>query len=636
MKTRLPGVKEFHRNERDEIMRLLRKYALSVRRSLESYRSEKAARASDLAREGGEFHAMAFITGEGDPEDGDFTGGFFGYPGHTINGVEYFLFAKKDGKLTVGLNLTEGEIWAALGAVILGRSGLLLSEGGGTILFGADNYHGAISLGTGGLNLFGWREITGTNLVADGDFEVGNLAANWTTVAGAPSLNTIDPFEGDYCLQLDNAEEIRSAAFITGISPGDCLAISARVRQDAVETSKGSPWGLYLMIDWYTAGGAAISSSSDTAVPMTTGKWAYFIFSGTAPATAAKCKIRLWNACNTPITRYADDVKLVAVSAEISRLSAGNAGAATTEIINAGTLNVSDYLNLNALGNALLEGPVDFEGRATIGNFLNLEVGAQLTISGGAITPTRTFHTVEVESGTTDNLDEIIIDNIGGGDLVILRPASTNDIVVRNLGGGGNIRNYHDADVTLKGVQNIWMGIRRGSYIEEIGCLFNIGTHVQAWDKQLDDLAACAVTADGDFIVGNYGDGSEPKWEKQAKATARALMGMPNEMAVGVLASLADDTAMSFSPLNIAGKLLVFGRSSSTLAGQVLFEGLFRHTTAVFLTPFHLGTETVYTTGALAGTTGTNGKFTISVHTDGKIYFENRTGATVALYYAIM
>lgn len=34
-----------------------------------------------------------------------------------------------------------------------------------------------------------------------------------------------------------------------------------------------------------------------------------------------------------------------------------------------------------------------------------------------------------------------------------------------------------------------------------------------------------------------------------------------------------------------------------------------------------------FTTGALNGTTGVDGKFTISVHTDGNLYFENRLGA---------
>jgi hypothetical protein len=261
------------------------------------------------------------------------------------------------------------------------------------------------------------------------------------------------------------------------------------------------------------------SSSEEAAIPLTVGKWAYFIFSGTAPATAAKCKIRLWNACTTAITRYADDVKLVAVAGEVSRLTAGIVGAISTSLASIGELGVTD---LEVLTSALFDGTADFDGRATIGNFLNLDMGAELTISGGAITPTRTFHTVEVESDTTDNLDEITIDNISEGDLILLRPATTNDIVVRHLGGGGNIRNFHNVDVTLKGIQNHWMGIRRGSYIEEIGGLFNIGTHVQAQNAYLDQLSLC-VPAGGTFIVGTA---AGPAWVIKTPSEVREVLGL--------------------------------------------------------------------------------------------------------------
>ena len=41
------------------------------------------------------------------------------------------------------------------------------------------------------------------------------------------------------------------------------------------------------------------------------------------------------------------------------------------------------------------------------------------------------------------------------------------------------------------------------------------------------------------------------------------------------------------------------------------------------------------TTGVLSGTTGNDNKFTISAHTDGKIYLENRTGASVNVHWII-
>lgn len=43
--------------------------------------------------------------------------------------------------------------------------------------------------------------------------------------------------------------------------------------------------------------------------------------------------------------------------------------------------------------------------------------------------------------------------------------------------------------------------------------------------------------------------------------------------------------------------------------------------------------NTTFTTGALAGTTGTSGHLTVSAHSDGKVYLENRSGATVTVVY---
>ncbi len=42
-----------------------------------------------------------------------------------------------------------------------------------------------------------------------------------------------------------------------------------------------------------------------------------------------------------------------------------------------------------------------------------------------------------------------------------------------------------------------------------------------------------------------------------------------------------------------------------------------------------LGTPGVFSIGILSGATGISGDFTISAHTDNKLYFENRTGATL-------
>jgi hypothetical protein len=45
----------------------------------------------------------------------------------------------------------------------------------------------------------------------------------------------------------------------------------------------------------------------------------------------------------------------------------------------------------------------------------------------------------------------------------------------------------------------------------------------------------------------------------------------------------------------------------------------------------YLGSNAEITTGVLAGTTGNDNKVTMSIHTDGKLYVENRSGANRTL-----
>jgi hypothetical protein len=88
--------------------------------------------------------------------------------------------------------------------------------------------------------------------------------------------------------------------------------------------------------------------------------------------------------------------------------------------------------------------------------------------------------------------------------------------------------------------------------------------------------------------------------------------------------NLNDDVATSFAPRNTHGMLCIHCQtscSSAIIAYDV--DGA----VSIAIT-CQSGSMFEVTTGALAGTTGTDGKFTVSVHTDGKIYLENRTGGT--------
>lgn len=90
--------------------------------------------------------------------------------------------------------------------------------------------------------------------------------------------------------------------------------------------------------------------------------------------------------------------------------------------------------------------------------------------------------------------------------------------------------------------------------------------------------------------------------------------------------TIADDGATSFTPDSTTGWILLHGGSGQTASryGLIMYRvGASPYTTLV------LGhSDVAVTTGALTGTTGTDTKFTVSTHTDGKIYLENRRGGS--------
>lgn len=93
-----------------------------------------------------------------------------------------------------------------------------------------------------------------------------------------------------------------------------------------------------------------------------------------------------------------------------------------------------------------------------------------------------------------------------------------------------------------------------------------------------------------------------------------------------------DDTATSFTPTNPGGFFLLriaagIGAGSFAL---VTYDAI---TGTAYATLMIGSANIAVTTGALSGTTGVDGKLTISAHTDGKIYIENRLGGTGYIGY---
>ena len=94
---------------------------------------------------------------------------------------------------------------------------------------------------------------------------------------------------------------------------------------------------------------------------------------------------------------------------------------------------------------------------------------------------------------------------------------------------------------------------------------------------------------------------------------------------MGYNVNLADDNATSFTPSY--DRLYVIVHSING-AGNYGTAEIWCVNGAVVGTRISGSSTFEVTTGALTGTTGTDAKFTISPHSDGKIYVENRLGAT--------
>lgn len=86
---------------------------------------------------------------------------------------------------------------------------------------------------------------------------------------------------------------------------------------------------------------------------------------------------------------------------------------------------------------------------------------------------------------------------------------------------------------------------------------------------------------------------------------------------------IADDGVFSFAPQRNTGRIYIEDVGDNRYA-----EFRYNCGSAPSLTSFHQNGPVDLVTGSLTGTTGQNGRQTISAHSDGRIYIENRIGGT--------
>lgn len=97
---------------------------------------------------------------------------------------------------------------------------------------------------------------------------------------------------------------------------------------------------------------------------------------------------------------------------------------------------------------------------------------------------------------------------------------------------------------------------------------------------------------------------------------------------------IADDAYETISPRNESGIIFItIPGLAANRQGIASFDVDSGGASTVLISPTG---DIEVTTGALTGTTGTDVKLTISAHTDGLIYIENRLGAEYLINFKIL
>ena len=95
---------------------------------------------------------------------------------------------------------------------------------------------------------------------------------------------------------------------------------------------------------------------------------------------------------------------------------------------------------------------------------------------------------------------------------------------------------------------------------------------------------------------------------------------------------MTDDSYYEMDVSQHGGFIEISVENASNIAGIVAFSAAAGGASTVLLGG---GADIEVTTGALDGTTGNDNKFTVSAHTNGSLYLENRLGGTKNIIYTI-
>jgi len=159
----------------------------------------------------------------------------------------------------------------------------------------------------------------------------------------------------------------------------------------------------------------------------------------------------------------------------------------------------------------------------------------------------------------------------------------------------------------------------------------------------ITDLDACTDPITGDYLLIADASASAGNRDRKVDVSEFALTERENTFTStqtiltvrsGVTGIVVDNGVYSFSPGHTYGIIII---SPNGYNGMASYSGVLTYDVSTpACTALSVGANLNVTTGALTGTTGADAKVTISAHSDGKIYIENRRGFSANWNYLII
>ena len=173
--------------------------------------------------------------------------------------------------------------------------------------------------------------------------------------------------------------------------------------------------------------------------------------------------------------------------------------AVTATNLNNRLTELSDYID------DMIDGTVPFTNLNLSANLLALGASTILTISGGVVTVTKSYHVIAAQSGTADDLDTITA--AADRTFLVLKADTGDTITIKH--GTGNIATWNARDITLTGTDHImlfWDGTQWVNVSPVVSSLIDLADKALA---DLDDVSAAAQTANFVMAAGDGATGGD-------------------------------------------------------------------------------------------------------------------------------